>query len=347
MRCTSRPDVVRVEPVHVLGGVDALQHGRRADVRRQRQLDEDAVDRRVRVQPVDQREELGLARGGGQVVRDRDDARFLAGAALVAHVDRRGGVVAHHDDGEPGPAARLPLEGVRARAHLAPELLRDPLAVDDLCTHMPAALLKSPMTSASGRDRIALRRREMRIPHVDDQHDARPRAAVPGLVLVGVVEHDRLALAPGARLAADHQRAVLGNDERQVADGPRVGDAAVREDVRARGQHREHHLRGVAANAHERQRLERRRRARAERVVCVAPFAVAPEVEPVPGRRAGAACEPAPLGFVAEEHALAAIRARHHREQLLADGRRLVLEGLEPRESPRANATGAAGSPGK
>ena len=65
-------------------------------------------------------------------------------------------------------------------------------------------------------------------------------------------------------------------------------------------------------------------------MVCIAPFAVAPEVEPVPGRRAGAACEAAPLGFVAQEHSLAAVRARHHREQLLADGRRLALEGLEP-----------------
>ncbi len=139
------------------------------------------------------------------------------------------------------------------------------------------------------------------------------RSAVPCLVLVGVVERDCLALAPGVRLAADHQRAILRDDERQVADDARVGDAAVRQDVRARRQHREHHLGRVAADAHERQRLERRRRARAERMVVVAPLAVAVEVEAVPGRRAALAGESAPLGFVAVEHALAVLRARHRR----------------------------------
>ena len=40
-----RPGVDRVEAVDVLGGVDAVEDALRVDLRRQRKLDEDAVDR--------------------------------------------------------------------------------------------------------------------------------------------------------------------------------------------------------------------------------------------------------------------------------------------------------------
>jgi hypothetical protein len=68
MRCTRPAHVVRVETVDVLRRVDALEHGDRGNVRRQRQLDKNAVDRRVGIEPVDQREQLDLARGRRQVV---------------------------------------------------------------------------------------------------------------------------------------------------------------------------------------------------------------------------------------------------------------------------------------
>jgi hypothetical protein len=55
------PGVERVEAVDVLGRVDRGDHPRGVDLRRQRQLDEDAVDALVGVELRDQVEQLGLA----------------------------------------------------------------------------------------------------------------------------------------------------------------------------------------------------------------------------------------------------------------------------------------------
>jgi hypothetical protein len=76
-----------VEAVHVLGRRDGLDHDAFVDVIRQRHLHEDAVDRLVRVQALDETQELGLRGGVGQVVAHGDEAALLAGRALVAHVD--------------------------------------------------------------------------------------------------------------------------------------------------------------------------------------------------------------------------------------------------------------------
>ncbi len=134
------------------------------------------------------------------------------------------------------------------------------------------------------------------------------------------------------RLAADDQRAALGNDERQVADDARVGDAAVRQDVRAGRQHREHDLRRVLADAHERKALERRRGVRAERCEIVAPLAVAVEIEAVPRRRAGRTRESELLGRLTDENALVQAGGGNHGQQFLADRVGLALESLDPRE---------------
>ena len=50
-----QPDVLRVKGVHVLQRADRFEHPGLGNPFGQRQLDEDAVDRRVAVQPVDQR----------------------------------------------------------------------------------------------------------------------------------------------------------------------------------------------------------------------------------------------------------------------------------------------------
>src|SRR6202022_2130259 len=46
------------------------------------------------------------------------------------------------------------------------------------------------------RNRHALGLAQVRAPDVEDQHDARPVAAIPGLVLIRVVEHDDPTFAP-------------------------------------------------------------------------------------------------------------------------------------------------------
>ena len=116
----SRPDVDRVEAVDVLQRVDPLDDRPLVDLRRQGKLDEDAVDRRVGVEPVDRRR---AARPGWSSAGSRSDVAVhpggLAGVLLVADVDLAGRVVADEDDGQAGHDPRHLAEP----SHLARRLL--------------------------------------------------------------------------------------------------------------------------------------------------------------------------------------------------------------------------------
>ena len=89
------PDVDRVEPVDILVRPDAIEHPRRVDRARQRQLHQNAMHRRIGVQPIDQRQHIGLGRLGGQAVLDRAHANAAAFGDLAADVDVAGRIVAH------------------------------------------------------------------------------------------------------------------------------------------------------------------------------------------------------------------------------------------------------------
>jgi hypothetical protein len=93
-------DVPGMEAVDIEARVDRVEDLALVDVVRQRQLDEDAVDARVRVQLRHEAEELLLGRLRRQVLPQREDADLLAGLLLVAHVDAARGVVADEDGGE-------------------------------------------------------------------------------------------------------------------------------------------------------------------------------------------------------------------------------------------------------
>jgi len=58
-RCR-RPDVLRMKPVHVFGGIDRVDDLVRIDVLRQRKLNEDAVDVLIAIEPVDLGEQIQL-----------------------------------------------------------------------------------------------------------------------------------------------------------------------------------------------------------------------------------------------------------------------------------------------
>ena len=75
----------------VVPAVAVADHG--VEAQREGVAQEHAVD--VGVEPLDQAQQFGLGGGVGQVVAHRDEAALLAGCALVADVDVRGGVVAH------------------------------------------------------------------------------------------------------------------------------------------------------------------------------------------------------------------------------------------------------------
>ncbi len=103
-------DVLRMETVHVLARVDAVDQPAGVGNARQRQLHQDAVDLGIGIESVDQRQQLGFAGAGRQVVVERLDADLFRRAALVAHVDggRRIAADQHHRQARPRLPGRQP-----------------------------------------------------------------------------------------------------------------------------------------------------------------------------------------------------------------------------------------------
>jgi len=128
-------DVHRLEAVDVLVRIDAVDQRVLVDVRGQRRLHQDAVHRRVGIEPVDQREQRVLRGACRQVEIERTEADLLAGLALVAHVDRRGRVLADQHDGEAGLGQALRLALGDATGDAFEQFLRDAFAVEDACAH--------------------------------------------------------------------------------------------------------------------------------------------------------------------------------------------------------------------
>ena len=63
-----KADVRDVEPVDILGRVDRVDHQVGVQMPRQRQLHQDAMHRRIGVEPADQRQQIGLGGLGRQAV---------------------------------------------------------------------------------------------------------------------------------------------------------------------------------------------------------------------------------------------------------------------------------------
>src|SRR6266480_441737 len=134
-----------------------------------------------------------------------------------------------------------------------------------------------------GAERCCLDLAEVGIPNVDYQYDTHFAAAVPGLMLVGIVEGHESTLLPNVNLAPHLQGAVARHNERQMHDRTGVGDAPVWQEMRARGEHRKQNFRPVLANPAQGQGLERPRRGRAAQAIVIATYAPAVEIVSVPG----------------------------------------------------------------
>ena len=67
--------------------------------------------------------------------------------------------------------------------------------------------------------------------HVEDQDRPQLVAVVPGLMFDRVVEREWLADDPRPDLSPDPETAALRNDQRQVDNRPRIGDAGMRWDA--------------------------------------------------------------------------------------------------------------------
>src|SRR4029077_12044149 len=97
-----------MEAIDVLGGIDGVDDGLRVDMRRQRELDEDAVNGDIGIEPADQRQQLRLARRRGEVVGKGGETGGSGLALLVADIDLACRIVADENDGKPrrDPGAR-------------------------------------------------------------------------------------------------------------------------------------------------------------------------------------------------------------------------------------------------
>src|SRR5690606_490835 len=127
--------VDEVEAVHVLLRCDGVEHLLLVHLAGEGELDEDAVDRRILVEAPNDGEDLRGGRVLREVVLLGVKAHLLAGLDLAPHVDLRGGIVAHPHHREPGRPPALLHEDLRRLGHLAADLRRDRLSVDDACAH--------------------------------------------------------------------------------------------------------------------------------------------------------------------------------------------------------------------
>ena len=91
-------------------------------MRGQRQLDEDAVDRRIGIEPVDQLEQFRLAGVGGQPVLEAQHPGLERRLALVADIDGAGRILADQHHGKARSAARGVAEPATSPRHIAPEV---------------------------------------------------------------------------------------------------------------------------------------------------------------------------------------------------------------------------------
>ena len=119
-----------MKPVDVLGGVDGADHAALVDVSGERQLHQDAVDRRVGVELGDEGQQVGLGEVGGARQRLGVEARLGGGARLGADVGLRRRVLADEHDAQRGRAAVRGLEGGRARGDVGADGGGDLAAVE-------------------------------------------------------------------------------------------------------------------------------------------------------------------------------------------------------------------------
>ena len=100
-----QPGVERVDAVDVLVRIDGVDDGAQADRRRQRHLDDDAIDAGVRVELADRGDDRGLRRLAFELDEAGVDPDLGAAADDLLEVDGRGRVAPDDDDGEPGRSA--------------------------------------------------------------------------------------------------------------------------------------------------------------------------------------------------------------------------------------------------
>ena len=92
-------------PSTSLGGIDGFENEFGIDLRRQGQLDEDAVDGVVAVEVIDELQHLAGGDSRGRSVHPTGDAELFAGGDFAFYVKLRSGIIADKHGGQAGANA--------------------------------------------------------------------------------------------------------------------------------------------------------------------------------------------------------------------------------------------------
>ena len=93
-------DIIGVEAIDIFVGLNTFDDQGGIDVGGQRQLNQDAIDRRILIELVDQIQQRLLIGLDRQIIRAGDKPDFLTGAAFAADIDLRGGILTDQHDGQ-------------------------------------------------------------------------------------------------------------------------------------------------------------------------------------------------------------------------------------------------------
>src|SRR6266849_127895 len=129
LRAVEAGDVHHAYGVNVLMGCDHVEKAIRVDTLGQRKLDQDAVEMRVAVEPLDNRLLLSYLH---HLI---SESLLVGESALVTHVLHRGGVFADENGGESGHEIVVVSQFARVAAQFGFQVLADLAAVHDYRWH--------------------------------------------------------------------------------------------------------------------------------------------------------------------------------------------------------------------
>ena len=130
-----KPDIGDMKPVHILGRINTVDYQIAVQVIGQRQLHQDTMHRRIGIEPVKQRQKIGFAGVGLQLVLERVHANFDGLLAFGTHVDLARGILADQHHRKTGRNGVLGLQGRHMLGHLPAHPGCKSFAVDYLRTH--------------------------------------------------------------------------------------------------------------------------------------------------------------------------------------------------------------------
>ena len=123
-----------MKTIHIFAGADSFYDFLRVDVRRQRQLHQNAVDAGVLVKRFHTGQQVGFAQGSVILFQHRMQSSVFTRFDFVAHIHLTGRVVTHQHNGQPWCDA-AGLERLSAGSDVPAQLLGKGVAVNQLCGH--------------------------------------------------------------------------------------------------------------------------------------------------------------------------------------------------------------------